>query len=73
MKIGQRTAGIGERRRGASAGRGSGHGGARGLVSEVRGEPALDLFDGDPLPSRVVLDLVLAEAPDGEVASGCAK
>src|SRR4051794_14658011 len=39
-----------------------------GLVAEIWSEPALDLVHGHPLPCRIVVDLVLAEPADGEVA-----
>src|SRR5215510_264993 len=38
------------------------------IVSEVRGEPALDRLDRNALPSRVVLDLITREASHREVA-----
>src|SRR5262245_13731165 len=40
----------------------------KGHIAEVRPEPALGLFDRDPLACGVVLHLVEAEPADGEVA-----
>src|SRR5262249_25490326 len=38
------------------------------LVAEVRPQPAFDLLERLAFPARVVLDLVAADASDGEVA-----
>ena len=46
----------------------------RRIVGQHRPQPRLDLGDGHALAPRVVLDLVAADAVDGEVlACGCAK